>query len=249
MGKTLEIKQTSNYQWFKMFANNRPISNRHLEELREQFQLYGNITEVSPITVNNNGFIFDGQHRRILCQEFGFPVNYIERDAKVELTPAMNHNQKQWEMLDYIRFFADLKSEYKILSRFISDNSINFSIASAVLWPEKGRSWVASNVVRGTIEVSGVIEEAQKRMDIISELGEIMGDKLTERYTRGILKSLYLKDFDIERFMNKAKTMMRSSTSRLLVTPRATTNLEVMRNIELIYNFHAQPSKTVILFR
>jgi 2-iminoacetate synthase ThiH len=61
----MKTKSSKNYEWFKFYSNNRPISRIHLNNLRKQFEKYGNITEISPITVNPNGFIMDGQHRRI----------------------------------------------------------------------------------------------------------------------------------------------------------------------------------------
>lgn len=243
----MKTKSSKNYEWFKFFPNNRPISKKHLNNLRKQFQEYGNITEVSPITVNVNGFVFDGQHRRILCEEFGLEVHYNEVDKKKELTPAMNSNQKPWTALNYVDFFAAYKPEYEILSRFISKNDTNFPIASAALFPERGNTQIYKNLKTGDLEVSHVVDEGQKRMNIIGEISDIMGAALTESYARGILRALYVEQFDINRYLAKLKNLVDAGSG--LPAPRATTTLAVMKNIEGIYNWHTQEKNSVIIFR
>lgn len=240
-------KATKNYDWFKFLANNRPISKKHLNDLRKQFQQYGNITEISPITVNKHGFILDGQHRRILCEEFGYEINYDEVDVKKEITPAMNTNQKPWKSADYVRFFAAYKPEYEMLRKFISNNDINFPVAAAVLFPQQSSSTIHDKLTEGNLEVDPYLTEGQKRMDIINDIADIMGQELTERYARGIIRCLYMDNFDIQRFINKTKLVMQSTTQ--IARPRATTMLDVLHNIETIYNYHTGESSRALLFR
>lgn len=241
-------KSTKNYEWFKFLANNRPISQRHLNNLRKQFQNYGNITEVSPITVNNHGFILDGQHRRLLCEEFGYPVHYNEITPKnIELTPAINSNQKRWGAMDFVNFFAEVRPEYEALSNFMRVNEITYTIANAVIFPQKGSSAMTEELEAGRLEVIELLPEAQKRMDLIHEINELMGSPMTERYVRGILRCLYMEHFEIERFLYKLRIMAKNNNGT--PNPRATNKTDVMRNIENIYNFHTTPEKTVLLFR
>lgn len=241
-------KNTKNYDWFKFLANNRKISKNHLNNLRKQFEEFGNITEITPITVNIHGFILDGQHRRILCEEFGYPVFYNEVDVRKEITPAMNTNQKPWQAMDYVEFFAAYKPEYEILNRFINNNDTNFYLANAALFPDSNRKVLYDQLKKGTLEVSDYIAEGQKRMDVISEISELMRRPLTEVYARTILKCMYKDNFDINRFITKLKLMMNSKHGNV-PQPRATTAIDVFRNIETIYNFGARAESTVVLFR
>jgi hypothetical protein len=240
-------KSTDNYKWFKFLANNRKISKKHLNNLRKQFEEFGNITEISPITVNVNGFILDGQHRRILCEELGYPVFYNEVDVKKEITPAMNTNQKPWQPADYIDFFAAYKPEYELLSRFMRDNETNFYLANAAIFPDMSRKKLYEKLKRGELEVTEYIVEGQKRMDVINEVSDIMQRPITEVYARTILKCMYKENFDINRFLNKLKMLMAKHDS--LPQPRATTTIDVFKNIEAIYNFGARAESTVVLFR
>lgn len=241
-------KSSNNYEWFKFLANNRKISKGQLNNLRKQFQIFGNITEISPITVNKNGFILDGQHRRILCEEFDYPVYYHEVDAAKEITPAMNTNQKPWTAMNYVEFFAAYKPEYELLNRFISQNDTNFYLANAVLFPEQSRRPLYNKLKDGTLEVKDQIVEGQKRMDVIAEIAELMQRPLTEVYARTILKCMYKENFDINRFITKLK-MITNSKHGNIPNARATNALEVFKNIETIYNFGARAESTVVLFR
>lgn len=243
----MATQKSVKYDWFQFLANNRPISKKHLNALRDQFDEYGNITEISPITVNKNGFIIDGQHRFLICKERNLPIYYNEVDIKKEVTPAMNSNQKKWTARDYINFFADFKPEYKLLRRFIDNNEANYYIASVALFPKMSGSRVYTYLQGGKLEISSVLEEAQKRMDVIHEINEIVGVDMTERYARGVLTCLYKENFDINRFVEKLKSVVNISPN--LPTLRSTTTADVLRNIETIYNWRTREENTVLLFR
>lgn len=240
-------KSTDNYEWFKFFTSNRPISKKHLVNLRKQFQKYGNITEISPITVNSNGFIFDGQHRRILCEEFGFPVHYNEAKLDKGATPDMNSNQKPWSPINFVEWFAAYKPEYELLRRFIADNKTSFSIAADVLYPNQSNTAVARRLKEGTLEVKEYLTEGQKRMDIIHDIAEILGQELTDAYTRSIMRCLYNDNFSVQRFIDKCKIVMKSPVK--IANPRFTNGLDAMHNIESIYNYKTTSENTVLLFR
>lgn len=242
------IKNSTDYSWFKFLGNNRKLSKRHINNLRDQFAEYGNITEISPILVNDKGFIIDGQHRFALCQELNLPVFYNEVDSKKEITPAINSNQKRWAAVDYLNFFAPFKKEYRLLSEFMQRNEISYSMAGPVLFPEKSANVIFAQLTKGTLEVSDRLEEGQKRMDIIHDMHDLTGEMPTERYARGLLRCMYMDNFEIERFLTKVKMMM-AGPSRTSVRPRATAAADVLRNIETIYNFKTREEATVLLFR
>lgn len=245
--KRPEIQSSKNYEWFQRFTNNRPIENAILKNLREQFQKYGNITAISPIAVNKNGFIYDGQHRELLCEEFGYEVFYIEVDMPFNITSDMNRAMRPWGMMNYIEFFAKYKPEYELLRRFISDNRTNYSIASAVIFSGSNRKWLSDRKLKeGELEVKPFLKKAQEHMDIVSEIGEKMGATFTEKYVRGIARCLDSEDFDLERFMRKLKTVMRSSPN--LPNPRLTSLEDVMRNLESIYNYMSGDKERVRLY-
>lgn len=245
--KKPEIKQSKNYEWFHFFANNRPIENAILRSLREQFQKYGNITEVSPIIVNSNGFIYEGQHRRLLCEEFGYEINYIVADLPIEATPDMNNAMRRWSTMNYIEFFAKYKPEYEALRQFLQLNRVSYTVASAVIFSGGNRKWLSDRKLKeGQLEVKPYLKKAQQNMDIVSEIGEKMGAVLTEKYVRGIARCLDSEGFDLQRFFKKLDTVMRISPG--LPNARLTSLEDVMRNLEGIYNYMSGEKERVRLY-
>lgn len=246
--KSSEKQSSTVYEWFRFLTNNRPINNHHIRELEKEFDKYGNITEVSPITVNKAGFIIDGQHRKIICERRGLPIHYIIVDAPKEITVAMNWRNKPWLAMDYINFYAAYKPEYELLRQFMSHNRINYQIASAVLFTGLNRKFTSDRRLKeGTLEVKSILNNAQAKMDIVSEIGMKIGAELHERYVRGIMKCLENEDFDLERFNKKLDVVMKQSPS--LPNPRLRAMEDVMRNLESIYNYMASDRTRVILFR
>jgi len=244
----MNVKKSKNYEWFKYLGNNRKISQRHLSNLREQFALYGNITEVSPIAVNKNGFILDGQHRFTLCKELGLEVYYIEKDFEKELTPAMNANQRAWKSLDYINFYAAYKPEYKLLLKFVKDNNTTYPIAATVLYTQFDIKNAAEKMLRdGDIKVSPFIEKAQENMDFVNEVQEVVRNSISERYVRGLMAAIKIEEFDIERFLKKLRLVMRNSPD--IPNLKLSAIADVRRNIEQIYNYRAREESVSILFR
>ena len=206
--KTSAVKSSTNYERLRFLANNRPINATHIKNLEKEFDRYGNITEVSPITVNKNGFIIDGQHRKVICEKRGLPVFYIEADTPKEITVAMNWRNKPWSNSDYVNFFAAYKPEYELLRQFMAVNKINYQIASAVLFTGLHRKFSSDRRLKeGTLEVKPLLKKAQENLDVISEIGLIMGAELHERYVRGIIRCLDNEEFEIERFMKKLGTV------------------------------------------
>lgn len=245
--KVSDKQNSKNYDWFKFLSNNRKISERHIKELEKEFDRDGNITEVSPITVNKHGFIMDGQHRFLICQKRELPVFYIEVDARKELTPAMNSKQKAWSAMDYVEFYAAYKQEYELLRRFIRDNDITYPLASAVIFAGENRRFASNRRLKdGTLEVKELLPLAQKHLDIVLEIGEKVGAEIFEPYARGIVRMLESESFDIARFNKKLDSVMKNSPT--LPNLRLRAQEDVMRNIEMIYNFMAGDKSRVRLY-
>jgi hypothetical protein len=244
----MTTKSSKNWEWFKYLSNNRPISKKHLSNLRKQFDKYGNITEISPGVVNSNGFIIEGQHRRILCEEFDMPFFYNEIDADKEITAAINASRRPWSAWNYIEFYAAYKPEYELLRRFMVNNDITYPIANALLFTNLNRKYISDQALKdGTLEVKYFLPDAQKHADMVSEISEKMGSKMSERYVRGLVRCFYSDNFDYKRFMKKLDIVMGIKPD--LPSPRVTALADVMRNIETIYNFRAQEGSYVMLFR
>lgn len=112
---TYEIKSSTNYKDFKFMGGNRPINKNHVKQLARHMTETGNLTDMFPVTVNDEMFVLDGQHRIKALQKLGWPVHYrIIPGGSLATVRAINGAQKNWSWLDFAHGWEKLgKSEYR----------------------------------------------------------------------------------------------------------------------------------------
>lgn len=99
---------------FKFLDYNRPINKRHIDELKESIEKNGYI-ESLPIVVDTEGYILDGQHRYVACQELGITPPHLTMPMNnKKIIHLINSLQKSWNTLDYIHYYAQLGNPYFI---------------------------------------------------------------------------------------------------------------------------------------
>ena len=103
--------QTSNYSKFVLIEGNREINPRHVEGLKKSIQKIGLIT---PIQVDKNFKLGNGQHRFFACKALGYPVTYQLLPDHIDLEKIMidiNINNENWSNDDFCNRWA--KKEQK----------------------------------------------------------------------------------------------------------------------------------------
>ena len=110
-----KIHASTNYKQFKLLGANREIREGHLAVLDKAFEENGNITRVSPIIVNENFEVIDGQHRLKVCERRGIPVFYVVTPGlNVSDARKMNILHRRWEPIDYARSYAVSDPNYRM---------------------------------------------------------------------------------------------------------------------------------------
>jgi len=105
-----EIKRTNNYNMFKRLQGNRIVDAKKVNKIKKSINEVGYIS--NPIIVNENYEVIDGQHRLEALKELGKPVEYIiQKDLKIKEVLFMNINQDKWQIIDYIKSYAELGNE------------------------------------------------------------------------------------------------------------------------------------------
>jgi ParB-like chromosome segregation protein Spo0J len=69
-----QVNQTNDYEMFKTLDGNRTVNKLHVSRLKESFKT---AYLLSPILINQQNQIIDGQHRFEAAKILGLPVNYI----------------------------------------------------------------------------------------------------------------------------------------------------------------------------
>jgi len=124
-----QVLETNDYGKFKFIAGNRVIAKLHVSRLKQSFQ---NVYLISPILVNQNFEIIDGQNRYLAAMELNLPIRYIiVNDYGIREVQILNTNMKNWKKEDYLQSYCELKyPEYLKFKNFMR-RFPDFGIASA----------------------------------------------------------------------------------------------------------------------
>ena len=157
MNKSAEIKVyvTDNYSMFKRLDGNRIVRDRRVDKIVQSINAVGYIT--SPILVNENYEVIDGQGRLAALERLHLPVEYIIHDGiGIEECRQMNIHQSNWTERDYVRSYASLGNDnYARLQSLIDKFDLPISvIVTACAQDNIGTNTGKSHLQRGTFKVS-----------------------------------------------------------------------------------------------
>lgn len=137
------VYRTKAYEQFYFAPENRPIYDKHVQNLKQSILENGYMKEV-PIQLvrapDGKGFIVtDGQHRLAACKALGVEVYYQVREfesesAKSAAIRVVNAYSKAWRDEDYLAHFCMLGNpHYKRLQSFMSEFDLGISSAINIL--------------------------------------------------------------------------------------------------------------------
>jgi len=134
--------QTSNYSKFVLIEGNREINPRHVEGLKKSIQKIGLIT---PIQVDKNFRIGNGQHRFYACKALGYPITYQLLKDDIDLEKIMidiNINNENWNNDDFCNRWAKKEQKenptsymsmpYNIFQQFRNHKLHNMSLITLI---------------------------------------------------------------------------------------------------------------------
>jgi len=118
--KTHDVLMTYDYSIFKKLKDNREENLLHIKRLVSSFNEQHLVT---PIIVNQNMQIIDGQHRLAAAIETGKPVYYIIVNGYgINEVTRLNTNQKNWNKIDYLNMYvSEGYKNYIELQKFMSE--------------------------------------------------------------------------------------------------------------------------------
>jgi hypothetical protein len=113
-----QVYETNDYSMFKTLKGNRNVNKLHIRRLRESFKA---LYLLSPIIVNQDFEIIDGQHRFEAAKEINKNVYFIIcNDYGLREVQILNTNMKNWQKKDYLNAFCDAGySDYLQLRNFM----------------------------------------------------------------------------------------------------------------------------------
>lgn len=97
------VYKTTDYSKFKLLSSNREID--HVGYIKRSME---ERLVPSPIVVNENYEIIDGQNRFEALRQLGKPVLYVMfPDLGIEDVRAINRGSRNWQKKDFIKSYAD----------------------------------------------------------------------------------------------------------------------------------------------
>lgn len=129
-----KIYETANYSDFKTMEGNRAVKDDRVNKIVESINKVGYV--LSPILVNENMEVIDGQGRLSALERLKLPVHYmVQEGIGIEECRQMNIHQSNWTNYDYISSYAIRGSEdYQRLQSLVDTFSVlpvNVVIAAA----------------------------------------------------------------------------------------------------------------------
>lgn len=199
-----EIASTMDYSLFHYDPRNRPISNSHVERLKESIQRKNRLDR-NPIDVDDTGRILDGQHRYEAAKELGVPIYFRITEMDMTDVPHENRAQRSWKPDDFVNYFAESgNQDYRTLRRFMNRNDhLSLSFCAEILGASS-RNGMLQAIRRGEFEVDDV-DYAQMIADRIKDFYDL-GYEFTNKksFCRSIKRLSESDNYDHDRMIRKA---------------------------------------------
>src|SRR5436309_3192914 len=92
----IQVYETSNYEEFKFIIGNRTLSQLHVKELTKSIK-QKNFLPQTPIIINSDCEIIDGQHRLLAAKTLQLPIYYIiHENSTLEDAIMLNTSLQNW---------------------------------------------------------------------------------------------------------------------------------------------------------
>lgn len=229
------VFKTTDYEKFNFSERNRNVL-----LTKSQVANFKKNGIISPIFVNENMTIIDGQHRFKYAKSAKIPIEYIiisglDDDSII----ALNTSQKSWKSIDYIEAYAnDGNKNYidliKLIKRFSQFNII--AISSIAM----GDKQVAGDITRRIKEGKLKISDFDSTFASLSVLEDVFNReprlKIGQRQLMALNDLKQFEVFDTERFIKKINSLTNQSFNILNAEVASNTQTLVKKAFLDVYN-------------
>lgn len=227
-----EIKSTKNYKQFKKLIGNRKVDELRVNKIMKSIKNVGYIT--SPIIVNENFEVIDGQGRLEALERLHLPVEYIvEEGVGINECIAMNIYQTNWTMIDYIVSYASRGNEnyIKLLKMHKEYPEFTIHALGTALF---GIGKICGAIIhRGELQISDdLYNSAIERLEYVRQFNDVIVEMKVNRecLRQTLLFTTFLEEVDKE---NLLSVFLKEGK---LLKPYHTIP-ECMQSIEELYNY------------
>ena len=228
MKKISNVYTTKNYNSFSFLGNNRMVSKSHVGKIIESMK---KSRLMSPILVNENRQIIDGQHRFLAQKELKLSVPFIVKKGYGEKeTQILNTNTKNWSLVDWESYYCNKNiKDYHIFREFRKKYKFDFESTQHLLTKKESCGHNLNIFREGLLAVSSLKYAVDSAEKIIS-VGEYFKDYKDRYFLRAMMHCFNVSEYNHKRMLRKL-----SYQGNSLV--KCVDKKSYLRLIEDIYNF------------
>ncbi len=231
--KSPQQYESTNYDKFKFVEANRNLNEHHVKEIMKEIE-NKDLRDESPVKVNRDWEIMEGQHTFAGCERLGLPVKYIFTKMTVDDIGRYNGSQKPWTSTNILQHYCVRGFEnYLILQEFYKKYKYPISTLLVLLSGENTKR-LFRDFKFGRFIVRQSVGQVQNILDKIAEFKEF-NDKVFRHKTFVLtyIDCLTHPDFDHERLVHKVSIIPDKFV-------KCNTQVDYLRMIEDVYNYRNQ---------
>lgn len=227
--KARDVATTTEYDVFKRLPGNRSVDPLHVANLvkaMEEEYIF------SPILVNQEFEVLDGQHRLEAHKRLGLPVPFFWGEVgDLSTVQRMNNSQKGWTNDDYANSYIEKGIQDYVTYKWFKD-SFKMPHMICVILLNGGEQRGLSKLFKGGEFKVKNLELAKQKAAVLSTLSKYFTHWKDAGFLRALTTAMNKKGFDIQQFIHKV-----AMNSTMLV-PCVSTD-QYLQLIEEIYNFRS----------
>ena len=217
--------RTMDYDRFRFFNTNRNIVESHVRKLMASISEIGLLEE---ITINEDYYIIDGQHRfEALKRMSEHIVAKIKLGASSDSIIPVNIMRRGWSITDYINFYAERGNQnYQLIKGIIESNDSKLSTGTLLDLYCKG-FYMPNYLRKGKYEIN--IEKGQRLAEMLTDLEPFIPlYSQTTKFARAFSQVVKTNEnFDIKRLQKQLQKR------KLMIYPNVS---DTVRSIVEVYN-------------
>lgn len=225
-----EILETKDYDMFKYQPGNRIKSKAHIQELIRSFEKHRHMRIGRPVIINRDNQVIDGQHSLEAARALGMSIFYVQIDeAKLSDTRVLNSTNRQWNMEDFIRSWANQIPIYRRVLEIHDEYPIAYSLLISFLTGYMPGGKVSKMIRNGDLVIHE--REGRAKLDQLVDFSNHLSTWNKDSFVTAVIRLLRVEGYDHERMLKKLEGIQLTKRS---------TFLEHLRDLETIYNKGAQ---------
>lgn len=192
---------TRDYFMFRELEGNRALNPLHLKRLKASMQSH---YLFSPIIVNEEYEVIDGQHRLHCAQELGLPVYYIICEGYgLREVQVLNASSKNWNADDYMQGYCDLGyKDYEVYKEFREKYGFGHRETQALLEGSAIKSM--QDFYLGKFKVKDK-KKATEMAEKLTQVQPFFDAYKTRSFVFAMLHMFKQKNFEFDEFIQKLK--------------------------------------------